>query len=221
MSRFLFLITLLSMLSACSTSPELSPGYRLDAQASEGLAVVSLTMSGKDIEQISSLTYRVREAVADDEMEEATRRPYFQSPRQHIDWIQDKHAQDSTERFQRLVVKDYASAEPLDVVGAGRTLGRLATLRLPAGEYELYDWKLVLPNEYGGIEYGAKRNIGYRFKVQAGRATYLGNVDLRLTEQDTYKVSVESKPERDLALLAKKVPSIRADEITIMNAGLR
>lgn len=212
MKRPLVFFALASAISGCSTTSDLPPGYRLGTQDDEGLAIVSLTLSGVGIDRVSSFAYRVREA-AEEATEEAKRRPFFHSARQQARWMQDKEAQGPAASRMRLIVKDSALAEPLDVVESGRPIGRLAALRLPAGTYELYDWKLVVPNQYGGNEFSPKRAFGYRFKIEAGRVTYLGNVDLRMTEQDTYNIAVEDKARRDLALLAKKLPSVRAEDV--------
>ena len=220
MKQMLLSCMLLFTLSACGTVSDLPPGYHFGTQDAEGLAIVSLTLSGKDLDQVSNFAYRVREA-GDESMEEAKRRPYFHSARQHARWMQDKDAQGPAARRIRLIVKDPALAEPLDVVESGRAIGRLAALRLPAGDYELYDWKLVVPNQYGGNEFSPKRAFGYRFKVEAGRAVYLGNVDLRMTEQDTYNIAVENKAKRDLALLAKKAPSVSAEDVTYRPGEMR
>lgn len=212
MKHIFVLCALIFTLSGCATVSDLPPGYTLGARDTEGLAVVSLTLSGKDLDRVSSLEYRVREAAAASG-EEVKRSPYFHSARQHARWLQDKDAQGPATTRVKLIVKDQALAEPLDVVESGRTVGRVAALRLPAGDYEVYDWKLVVPNQYGGDGFSPKRAMGYRFRIEAGRATYLGNVDLRMTERDTYKITVENKATRDLALLAKKLPSIRAEDI--------
>lgn len=212
MKRTLVLCTLAVALSGCAAISDLPPGYTLAAQSGEGLAVVSLTLSGRELDQVSSFEYRVREAVGD-ATEEVSRSRYFDSARQQARWLLDKGAQGPAAKRVRLIVKDQALAEPLDIVDAGAAIGRLAVLRLPPGEYELYDWKVVMPNRYGGDVFSPKRALGHRFRIEAGHATYLGNVDLRLTGQDTYKIAVEDKATRDLALLAEKLPSVRADEI--------
>lgn len=208
----LMLSGLIFILSGCSTISDLPRGYSLGMKNEEGLAVVSLTLSGMDMNKVSSFEYRVREVVTG-AGENVNRRPYFNSARQHARWLQDTDAQGPTATKINMIVKDQALVEPLDVVDAGRAIGRLAALRFPAGNYELYDWKLVVPNQYGGDEFSSSRAIGYRFSIEAGRATYLGNVDLRMTERDTYKVTVENKATRDIALLAKKLPSLKVDDI--------
>lgn len=220
MKQILMLCTSIFALSGCATVSDLPLGYTLDAQKAEGLAVVSLTLSGQDLDQVSSFEYRVREA-AGEATEEVQRRPYFHSARQQARWLQDKDAQGPAARHVRLTVKDQALAEPLDIVDSGEAIGRLAVMRLPPGDYELYDWKVVVPNRYGGDVFSPKRAFAYRFRVEAGRAIYLGNLDLRMTEQDTYGITVENKAKRDLALLEKKLPSMRAEDVTYRPGEMR
>lgn len=220
MKQILVLSTLILTLSGCGTVSDLPPGYALGAQDTEGLAIVSLTLSGKDLGQVSNFAYRVREAAVEPG-DDVRRSPYFYSARQHARWLQDKDAQGPAATRVKLIVKDQALAEPLDVVESGRAIGRLAALRLPAGDYELYDWKLVVPNQYGGDEFGPRRSMAYRFRIEAGRATYLGNVDLRVTDQDTYRITFEDKAKRDLALIAKRLPALRLEDVIYRPGELR
>jgi len=220
MKQSLVLGTLFFLLSGCGTVPDLPSGYTLSAQDAEGLAVVSLTLSGKNLEQVSSFEYQVRQVPAY-AFEEAERSRYFGSARQHVDWLRDGDAKGKAPQRIKLIVKGEASAELLDVVESNRAIGRLAALRLPPGNYEIYDWKVEVPDQYGGDKITPKRTVGYRFKIEAGRATYLGNVDLRLTDQGTYNVTVDNKTTRDLALLAKKLPSIRAEDIIYRPSEMR
>lgn len=220
MKQGLMLSTLVVTLAGCGTVSDLPRGYALGAGDDEGLAVVSLTLSGKSLERVSSFEYRVREAAVD-AAGEVKRRPYFHSARQHARWLQDKDAQGPAAMRMKLVVKDQALSEPLDVVESGTTIGRLATLRLPAGDYELYDWRVVVPNQYGGDVFSPRPAMAYRFRVEAGRATYLGNLNLRITDQDRYDVTVANKADRDLVLLAKKLPSVSAREIIHRPGELR
>lgn len=80
---------------------------------------------------------------------------------------------------------------------------------------------MVVPNQSGGDEFSPKRAMAYRFRVEAGRITYLGNVDLRMTEQDMYDLTVENRAKRDLALLAKKLPSVTPEDILVRPGDLR
>ncbi|AYH45734.1 hypothetical protein CDA09_20505 [Azoarcus sp. DN11] len=208
----LMLCALPLALSACSTVRDLPPGYMMGADATEGLAIVSLTLSGKDLRRISSLEYRVRE-VAEANTGEMNSNQRFGSVRQFARWVQDKDLHGPAGGDRTLVVKAPFTAEPLDVVESGSPRGRVAVLRLPAGDYELYDWKMVVPDEYGGNEFSPKRAVTMRFRVEAGRASYLGDVDLHVTDRDSYNITIEDKAQRDLALLAKKLPSIHTEGI--------
>lgn len=202
------------LLSGCATVADIPPRYGLGS-GSEGLAVVSLTLSGKDLANVSSFEYEVREIrdAPGQYFGEVRRRPYFTSARQHARWLQDKQARDPTDNRMRVIVKESAVGESLDIVESGRAVGRLATIPLPAGDYELYDWKVVIPNRYGRHEFTPRRAFSYRFRVDAGHATYLGNLNLHVTEQDTYDITVADEAGRDIALLMWKVPSLRGEQI--------
>lgn len=221
MKPFLALGAMLFTLLGCTTVSDLPPGYQLGTQDDEGLAVMSLTLSGKDLGGLDNFEYRVRETAQADGYVELKRSPYFASARQHAQWLQDKDAQGVSTFQTTLIVKDHALAEPLDVIESGKPIGRVAILRLPAGEYELYDWKLVEPSRYGGNAFNPARPFRYRFKIEGGRAVYLGNLDLRVTEQDTSRISIENKAQRDLALLAKKLPSMDIGQVPYRRLDVR
>ncbi len=199
------------LLSGCATVSDPPLRYGL-GNGSEGLAVVSLTLSGKDLANVSSFEYEVRDAPGQ-YAGEVRRRSYFASARQHARWLQDKQAQGPTDNRMRVIVKGSAVDEPLDIVESGRDVGRLATIPLPAGDYELYDWKVVVPNGYGRNEFTPRQDFSYRFRVDAGHATYLGNLNLHVTEQDRYDITVANKATRDMALLMRKVPTLRGEQI--------
>lgn len=220
MKQTFVLGALIAALSGCATVSDLPPGYALGPEEAEGLAVVSLTLSGKDLSRVSSFEYRIRKARGES-FEEMEQSPHFASARQHARWLVDDAAQGPAAKRVKLIVKDPALAEPPDVVESGRTVGRVAALRLPAGDYELYDWKVVVPNQYGGDEFSPKRAMAYRFRIEAGRVSYLGNVDLRMTEQDMYDITVENRAKRDLALLAKKLPSVTSEDVLFRPGELR
>ena len=48
-----------------------------------------------------------------------------------------------------------------------------------------------------------------------------GTRSIRVTEQDTYSISVEDKVNRELALLAKKLPTVRAENIIYRQGEMR
>lgn len=199
------------LLTGCATVTDVPPRYGLGSR-SEGLAVVSLTLSGKDLANVSSFEYGVRDAPGQ-YAREVRRKPYFASARQHARWLQDKQAQGPEAHRMRVIVKGSAVGEPLDIVESGRAVGRLAAIPLPAGDYELYGWKVVIPNRYGRNEFTPGQGFSYSFRVDAGHATYLGNLNLHVTEQDTYDITVTNKAGRDVALLMRKVPSLRGEQI--------
>lgn len=118
MKQIFVLGALAFALSGCASVSDLPPGYAPRAQDADGLAVVSLTLSGKDLNRVSSFEYRVREA-AGASVEEVERSSYFHSALQHARWLQDHDAQGPVAKRVKLVVKGPALAEPLDVVESG------------------------------------------------------------------------------------------------------
>lgn len=110
-----------------------------------------------------------------------------------------------------------ASPEPgqlqlqLIQAAARATLARQAVQR----EQQLFDEGIIpQPNALGGVEYRPQQAFSYRFSVKPGRATYIGQLNLHLSEHDTQKLSVEDKRERDFAILAKKLPALDAAKVT-------
>jgi len=98
--------------------------------------------------------------------------------------------------------------------------GRLAVLELPEGEYEFHSWHGTLtraaPLQPSRIQ--AREKFSKWFRVTAGQAVYLGNVNIHVIEECadgplhlagsrvSYSVDVNDMQERDLALLYRKDP---------------
>ena len=81
--------------------------------------------------------------------------------------------------------------------------GRLAIVELDQGDYELFDWQVVLgfaPTQYFRIP----------FSVRAGRVTYLGRLHLNLDRaQMRFDVNTtQNKFTDDYAVLREKIPNI-------------
>mgnify|MGYP003624356822 CR=1 FL=1 len=205
MKRMLLSMVVALGLTGCAATSDLPTDYVLDPKQPEGLAIISLTLSGKPLEGVSSFEYRLRMLTPKDG-EAVIARPYFESPKQHARGVSRLTSRADGDR--RIVVKGPNSIEPLDL-REDATAGRVTSLRLPAGAYEFYTWALKDPaGQSGGTEYGPQRPFSYQFVVKPGRATYIGQLDLHLSEWKTQKITVEDRRERDLALLRKKVPSI-------------
>lgn len=63
MNKMLLPTLLVVGLAGCAASPDLPSTYVLDAKRPEGLAVVSLTLSGKPLDKVSGYEYRIREVL--------------------------------------------------------------------------------------------------------------------------------------------------------------
>ncbi len=197
-------------LVACSTAPELPAGYAVNEARQEGIAIVSLTLSGKSLSQVESFAYRLREVPPRDS-NYATVTRHYDSPRQHARSIWEA---DKDRPFARdIVVKGLDSSEPLDIQEAGKPIGRVATLRLVPGEYEIHAWRLRESAPGGSTEYAPPRDFSYRFSVEPGRATYLGRIDLKLSDRRTERLAIENRLADDMPLLARKIPNLGAAEV--------
>jgi len=201
---------LLSMVVAlgligCAATADPPTDYVLDPKQPEGIAIMSLTFSGQPLEGVFNFEYRLRMLTSKDD-EAVISRPYFESPRQLARGVSRLPAR--TDGNRRIVVKGANSIEPLDL-REGATAGRVMSLRLPAGAYEFYAWALKTPaGQSGGTEYAPQRPFSYQFVVKPGQVTYIGQLNLHLSERKTQKITVEDRRERDLTILEKKVPSI-------------
>jgi hypothetical protein len=211
MKRLLVPVLLTLGLIGCASSPDLPAGYALDPGRPEGLAIVSLTLTGKQLNRISVFEYRLREIPPRGGMFADTR-DHYDSPRQHARSVQA--VGENPPGSRSVVIKGVNSAEPLDIGDAGQAQGRLATVRLPAGEYELHSWRLREPTPYGEREYKPPQEFSYRFSVKPGEMTYLGRVNLHLGERNAVRISVEDRRQDDLALLGRKHPALATGKIT-------
>lgn len=190
--------------AACAGTTNIPRSYALDAGASEGLAVVSLSLVGKNIDQVVGFEYRIREVSPRGETS-VIGRPRYDSAVQHARAVHDGVPRAIA---NRVPVAGAGSAEPLDLIENGRAVGRLAVLRLPPGDYEFHGWALTEKMPGGAMEYGPARDFSYRFHVEPGKAAYLGRLSLQLSGRATQRLTVEDRRSDDLALLAKKHPDL-------------
>ncbi len=210
MNRILFPVLFVIGLAGCAATADLPPAYVLDAKRPEGLAIVSLTMTGRALDKMSGFEYRIREVPARDE-ESVVATNHYASARQHARSLREDSRQRETPH--RAIVKDASSAEPLDIQEAGKATGRVAVIRLLPGEYEFHTWAASEPNAFGETEYGPLKDFRYRFSIKPGETAYIGRLNLNLGEQNTQKVTVEDRRNDDLATLRKKHPAINFGQI--------
>ena len=100
--------------------------------------------------------------------------------------------------------------------------GRLAIIELPQGEYEFYSWHGGSGGGPGTIRIDVRsvHEFSKRFKITAGKALYVGNINFALdtgftkgllglpVPKYTYKMEITDKRDRDLTLLYQKNPKI-------------
>lgn len=207
----LLIPTLLAIgLAGCASAPELPANYTLDAGRQEGIAIISLTLSGKPIDRVESFAYRLREVPPRDSSY-ATVTRHYDSPRQHARSIWEA---DKDRPFARdIVVKGLNSSESLDIREDDKPAGRLTTLRLAPGDYEIHSWRLREPATGGTTEYAPPHDFSYRFSVKPGKATYLGRIHLELSDRGTERLAIENRLADDMPLLAQKLPNLNAAEV--------
>ncbi|RZI40017.1 hypothetical protein EGT07_25505 [Herbaspirillum sp. HC18] len=215
--RIFTAIVISAGLAGCAnTKPDLPPNFVLDSNRTEGLAVVSLTLTGKPLNQVISFEYGIRAAVPSVGAE-VEQKQHFGSPQQYANWA--TRGGEHRAATWAAMVKG-RSSEPAEIMEDGKAIGRLVALRLPAGEYEFYTWKLVEQNAYGEMEYGPRQAFSYRFSVQPGKAAYLGRLRLQLDEVTPYNLSIEDKSGVDITAFRNKNSSI-ALEAAVMKEKTR
>lgn len=209
MKNPLFIALLALGFTGCASTTDLPSGYAMDASRKEGLAIASFTLSGKTLDQYSDFEFRIREATPKTDEAVVTKR-HFGSAAQHAKWAASGPARDVLD--WPVIVKGARSSAALDIGENGIPKGRLVFLRLPAGEYELYTWKLRETDAFGRVEHGPSNSFSYRFRVNPGSATYLGQLDLRIDGKGA-AMTVSDRRARDFALIRQKMPAIDSAQI--------
>ena len=210
MKKTLLSARLVAGLVGCAASPDLPSTYTLDSNRPEGLAIVSLTLSGKPLEKVSGYEYRIREVLPRGEAY-AVVSQHYASARQHARSVQDEGKDRPV--THSVVVKGPNNIDALDIQDAGKATGRLAALRLSPGDYEFHSWQVREPSTYGETEYRPAREFVYRFSIKPGEATYIGRLNLHLSSRNTERITVNDRQVEDMSLLGQKYPALRAAKI--------
>lgn len=102
--------------------------------------------------------------------------------------------------------------------------GELTVLSVPAGEYEIHGWNIGASG-WGGLRTSKGENkFSYRFRVEPGKAVYLGNIHMAATGDSgiafqsatfTQKTIVRDLHVRDLAELPKVAPGLAPDRVEV------
>ena len=101
-------------------------------------------------------------------------------------------------------VTQWTIQNPLD--WDNNTRGRLVVLKLPVGEYELYELRapLIVVSE---------KDFSIPFEVRRGRVTYFGNVNVIVPNYDQFSIKVLDAFERDIALFLSRYRNITTEDI--------
>ena len=211
MNKLLLFALFVAGLAGCAASPDLPATYTLDAKRQEGLVIVSMTLSGKSLEKVSDYEYQIREVLPHGDSY-AIVSQHYASARQHARSVKDD-GKDRPPAYS-VVVKGLNNADVLDIQDTGKAKGRLATVRLSPGDYEIHTWQVREPSPYGETEYRPAREFAYRFSIKSGEATYIGRLNLHLGQGNTERLAIEDRQAQDMNLLGRKYPGLRAAKIT-------
>lgn len=197
-------------LAGCAAAPDLPAHYVLNEVRQEGVAIVSFTLDGKSLDRMESFAYRLRE-VPPRGTTYANVTRHYDSPREHARSVR---ASDQDRPFTReIVVKGPHSSEPLDIRASGQPVGRVTTLRLTPGDYEIHSWHLHEPTANGITAYAPSRDFSYRFSIKPGEAVYLGRLDLNFGERNAQRIAIADRRAEDLALVGIRYPALANGKI--------
>lgn len=211
MKSLSYSIVLIIGLAGCAAAPDLPAAYVPDESKPDGLAIVSMTLTGRSLDKISEFKFRIRELAPAGE-EFAVVRSHHASLRQHALLLQSDNIDKRLTR--QIVVKDSGASESLDIFNGDLPVGRLVALRLLPGEYEIHSWELRESSLTGEVEYTPPRDFSYRFFVRAGAVNYIGRLNLHLGRRNTQRVTLQDMRQEDLDLFGKKYPLIPIETIS-------
>ena len=88
------------------------------------------------------------------------------------------------------------------------TRGRLVTMELPEGKYELY--KLRAPH------ISSRGAFSIPFEITAGKAVYFGNVHVNLLARSLFTINISDESDRDISLFLSKYSNISKEDVVTM-----
>jgi len=187
---------LLSVLVLQCGAKNVGKDYSLDDSQAKGLLVVSLTRSG-------ALGPKVNAYFRDVNNQRGFHLDV--APSFGLDW---KGPPIDEVRKYREIPKD-------------NPRGRLAVLELPEGEYEFYQWM----GHFSNRRFWTTKNFDKRFKVIAGKAVYIGNINAHFEQTGSVLVpfrfpfelltEITDECDRDLKLFHQRCPKITPDQVMV------
>ncbi len=199
-------------LVGCATTPESRLRAAADGSDGGGLAIVGMTLSGKPLNEVNSFEYSIRRITAtrDDEMTIEQRVP---SPVQRV--RQTGASRDSDAAYWSLAVVGPGTPDAADLVEDDALVGRVLALSLPAGDYEIFDWRIIENGTAGEHEHGPAQSFSYRFSVVPGRTVYLGRLHLALSTTRKQAIDIENRRDADLAALWQRYPALASTPVVV------
>lgn len=201
-------------LAGCASTPESRLRAAIDGRNDEGLAIVSMTLSGTSLSQLNGFEYRIRR-VATAGRDEVTTTQHASSSAQRVRQAIEGRKSDASNWWSAAVTGP-GVPDSADLMEAGNLVGRVLLLNLAAGDYEIYDWRILESGDGGETEHGPALSFSYRFSVIPGRAVYLGRVHLALSAaHDKQTIGVEDSRETDLAVLRQRFPALNSTPVAV------
>ncbi len=199
-------------LAGCAGTPESRLRAATDGSDGEGLAIVSMTLSGMPLSRVNGFEYRIRHfAAAGSDAVMTT--PLVSSSAQRV--RQASTSRESGASYWSAAVTGPGVPDAGDLVEAGQLVGRVLALSLPAGDYEIYRWRVLENGAAGEVEHSPAQTFSYRFSVTAGRAVYLGRVHLALSAARKQALNIEDRRDADLATLRQNYPVLASTPVAI------
>lgn len=191
-------------LTGCAGTPDSHLSTKTDGNGEPGLAIVGMTLSGKSMNKITSFDYGIRRITAHSNDDVVTVRRYSTSTQRVR---RSSTGSEPSESAWRAVVTGPGLPDSIDILNSGQLIGRLLTLNLSVGDYEIYTWRIVESGYPGEIEHGPAQNFSYRFSIKPGQAAYLGRVHLSLSDENKQTISIDDQRDTDLSAVWQRYPA--------------
>ena len=185
-----------SIALAASKPDQAQPNYRLDVVTGKGLMVVSMTMPKFHHGHLHNLRWQLfyRAAAA-----KPQKRPGKAITLEHENFLTGRN-----------IANDFGA----------EMFGVLFAVELPAGSYELTKWYLDANTTATNLESINAKPLG--FEIHAGRATYVGNLDMKVRAGENIlgievlgdaRVTISDEVKRDTEIFLRKFPQLSRDQV--------
>jgi hypothetical protein len=189
-----FTLCLLVLLSGCTADVSLRHDFRPGQMEDQGLVIMSITNKG-------NTTFGGANSFA---------------PELYIR-AADNSCPFTVEGHRGTLFDSHLSAQ-----GNPWPIGRLVTLKLRPGTYEVWGWK-ASGHGLGSLEVAVSKQPPHIFfEAKAHELTCVGNLDLCLSRtSSTYVLSISDEAPRDLEAFKKKWPNLSEETVAVQLACVK